>query len=110
ARPVLSRRRALQRKPAVLLRAGARAGSEDLRADARPARPAAGGAEGVRAAGGSLAAGSRQGVHRLVEVPEVRTHGRGAVQAGIAADQREEGRPGARVLPPPDKGLPELEV
>ena len=45
-----------------------------------------------------------------VAVPQVRPHGRGAVQAGLPAADHQEGGPGARVLPPPDQGLPELEV
>ena len=57
-----------------------------------------------------MAAGGGQGVHRRDPLPEIRAHGRGAVPAGGAADHREERRPGARVLPPPDQGLPDLEV
>ena len=110
ARFLLPRGRALRREAALLLQPGARAGSEDLRAAARAARQPLQAQQQSHEKQESVADRGGQGVHRRDPLPEIRAHGRGAVPPRGAADQREEGRPGARVLPPADQGPPELEV
>ena len=90
--------------------AGARARPEDLRAAAEPARPAA--ARSRRA----TSRRSRSGCSRRSRPTSARPSSASTsawtrcCSASPTCSQREEGRPGARVLPPPDQGLPELEV
>ena len=104
-------RRALRREAALQLQRGARARSEDLRAAA--ATSAARCRRSRRRYEQQEQKWLLEAVKAFIAATkfrEVRAHGRGAVPPRVPAHQREEGRPGARVLPPPDQGLPELEV